>query len=859
MTFLKSPLIQMLLRSSLLMQFVFCFITIYSPAFSQSPNLKFIHISNEQGLSNSTVECIFQDSRGFIWIGTLNGLNRYDGIKMVSYKNDPKDSTSISDNYIRSIYEDRNHTLWVGTNYGLNKFNLNTNTFVQYKFNQSNPNSLSNNSITNIFVDSRNNLWVSTTGGLNLLDRKRNIFKRFIHDPGKGNSISSDQVNCIYEDSQQNLWVGTVKGLNLFNRDKEDFSLFYDKKSSEKSNFIRNIEQDKQGNLWLGTEDGGVNKFNFAAKTFKLYKHIEGDSHSLASDMVLSLLTDKIGHVWIGTVNGGINLFDPKTDSFIHYHPEALNPSSLSQKSVSAMFEDKQGNIWVGTHRGGVNVYVPDAGKFALYRQGVDKNSLSFSDVKTFCEDKRGNVWVGTDGGGLNLFNRETNTFTQYHHSANPKSISSDAVLDLLEDKAGNLWIGTWEGGLNLMDKKSGTFTSFKTNPKDKTTISANFVQKIFQDSKGTIWIGTYYGGLNILNPITHKFTRVVKDPDGVTSLTGTDIVSICEDKSGNIWFGTDNGGLNRYNYQTKRFSHYFDKEGKTPDLRVLFTDSKGRVWVGQSGLYVFNGKSNAFTLFADKGVLSHEFIKGITEDDKANLWISTSNGLFRLNPETRAIKEFNTGDGLQGMEFEANAFLKAKDGEMFFGGENGLNTFYPKNIRVNEFRPPVYITGLQIFNKDVFPGKKGSPLKSDITLTNKIALNYTQTAIAFNFAALNYVIAENNQYAYKLENFDKDWINAGTERRASYTNLDPGTYTFRVKASNNDGFWNEKGASVQITITPPYWETWWFRILAVSFISLVVYLIYRGRVRNIERQKRKLEKQVAERTVEVVQKAEEL
>jgi signal transduction histidine kinase/CheY-like chemotaxis protein/ligand-binding sensor domain-containing protein len=838
----------------------FLFLLFHFTAFSQAPNIKFSHIGSEQGLSNVTIECMFQDYRGFIWIGTQDGLNRYDGMQMVRYRTDDRDTTSISDNFIRSIYEDQNHTLWVGTTYGLNKFDQYTNTFTRYKFNPTDPTGISNNTINSIFEDSKKNLWLGTSGGLDLFDRQQHVFKHFSHDPKNITGISSNQVNYVFEDRRQNLWVGTENGLNQFDPATGTFKLFFYAGDKGKGNEIRNIKEDKQGNLWLGTNDGGVTRFNPVNKSFIQYKHIEGDIHSLSGDMVLGFLIDRKGNLWVGAINGGLNLFDAKTNSFTNYHPEPQNPTSLSQKSVSVIFEGKHGNLWVGTHRGGVNLYMPDADKFELYRQGVDKNTLSYSDVKTFCEDEHGNIWVGTDGGGLNLFDRRKNSFTRYAHDPrDPKSLSADAVLDICEDTHGNLWIGTWEGGLDLMDRKNGTFKVFKNDPKDKTSLSANFVQKVFQDSKGNLWVGTYFGGLDLLDPVTHKFKQVTKDPDGVTSLNGTNIISINEDKSGNVWFGTDNGGLNKYNLKTRRFSHYFDKQEKSPDLRVIFTDSKGRVWAGQSGLYLLDVKTDRFNLFTTRGVLGKEFVKGITEDDTGNLWVSTSNGLVRANPENHAIKVFNTGDGLQGMEFEANAFLKARDGEMFFGGINGLNTFYPKNIKTNNFVPPVYITGFQIFNKDVFPGKKGSPLKADISLTDKIYLNYKQTAIAFNFAALNYSIASNNQYAYKLENFDKEWTIAGTDHRASYTNLDPGTYVFHVKASNNDGLWNEKGASVQIIITPPFWATLWFRILVIVIIVAGIYAYYRNKIDTIRRQKKELEKQVAARTAEVVQKVEEL
>jgi len=846
--------------SCLFLPVMFIFLLINFPAFSQMPNLKFSHLTREQGLTNNTVFCIFQDSRGFIWVGTQEGLNRYDGIKVITFKNDQHDSTTISDNYIKCIYEDHEHTLWVGTAYGLNKFDAYTNKFTRFKYNPKDPKGINNNGINGIYEDSKNNLWIATYVGLNLIDRRQNVFTHIVHDPHNANSLSNDQVNCIFEDRHQNLWFGCKNGLNRFNPKSKTFTLYYFNDDGGKGNDIRSIGEDKSGNLWLATFDAGVNRFNPATKTFTQFKHSDNKPNSLSTDMVLSLLADKKGNIWAGTINGGLNLFNPQTNAFVNYQPEPQNAASLAQMTVSAIVEDVQGNLWIGTHRGGVNIYVPEAQKFNLFRQQVNKNSLSFDEAKTFCEDEDGNIWVGTDGRGLNLFDRKKHTFTRYRHDPkNPNSLSSDAVLDIVRDRQGNIWIATWEGGLNLLNKKTGTFTVFKNDPKDKTTISASFVQRVFQDSKGDIWIGTYFGGLNLFDPKTRKFTPITKDPDGVTSFKGKNVISINEDKNGNIWFGTDDGGLNAYNYKTRRFTNYFGKLDKVPHVNAVFTDAKGRVWAGLLGLYLFDNKANEFKLFIDKGILGHEFIKGITEDEAGNLWVSTSNGMARLNPQTSEVKEFNIGDGLQGMAFEANAFLRAKDGEMFFGGESGMNSFYPKNIKRNNFIPPVYITGFQIFNKDVVPGKKDSPLKTDISLTHKILLSYKQAVISFNFAALSYVISSNNRYAYKLENFDKEWIEANAEQKASYTNLDPGTYTFRVRAANNDGVWNNKGASIEITITPPFWETWWFRILAFSVIVISIYSFYRNKINNIKRQKQQLEKQVALRTGEVVQKMDEL
>jgi signal transduction histidine kinase/DNA-binding response OmpR family regulator/streptogramin lyase len=403
-------------------------------------------------------------------------------------------------------------------------------------------------------------------------------------------------------------------------------------------------------------------------------------------------------------------------------------------------------------------------------------------------------------------------------------------VLDVMQDRKGRIWVSTWGGGLNLFDRTKETFSRFLNDPSDSFSISSNFVQKTFEDYQGKLWVATYYGGLNLFDPGKGRFIRLVTDPSGKTRISGKNIVSLLEDREGRIWIGTDDGGLNCYNQNTRHFTHYFDAEEKTPDLRVLFADSKGRIWVGQKGLYLLDATRDRFRPFAPAAGLSGEFIKGITEDELGYLWIATSNGLTSMNPETGSSTRYNTGDGLQALEFEANAFLRTKDGEMFFGGINGFNYFYPRTIRANPFVPPVYITGFQLSNRKVLPGDKNSLLQQDITLTKEVRLSYRQSTISFNFSALNYTTPENNQYAYKLDGLDKDWNYVGRENKAVYTNLAPGEYVFRVKASNNDGVWNQDGAAIRVVITPPFWKTGWFTFLLAAAGLAGLYAFYRVR-----------------------------
>lgn len=835
--------------------FLLCFLIPFI-CHAQISDSRFRHITIEQGLSNTTINCILQDSRGFLWFGTRDGLNRYDGTKVVVYRNIPNAAGSISDNFIRCIYEDAHHKLWIGTSYGLNRYDPLTDKFTSYRHNDSSNLSIGNDIVTAICGTGNNNLLIGTEGGgIDLLNTHANVISHFKHNAKDSNSISSDTVNYIYKDGRQEIWIGTQNGLNKFDREKIAFKLY-----GQAGTIVTAITADAAGNLWVGTAANGLLVYDRNNETFKAIRHDEKDPRSLSGDFILSLLTDAKGNIWVGTIEQGLNEYDPAHNSFFKYRPRPENNGSLSNLTISALYDDIQGDLWIGTHRSGINLYVAESDKFKLYRQRVEDNSLSYSDVKAFFEDSKDNIWVGTDGGGLNLFDRANNTFRHYRcDPANPKTISSDAIQAIAEDAQGNIWVGTWGAGINLLNVKTGKFTRFRNSPGDKNSISSDFIQAIHLDSKGNFWVATYYGGLNLLDTKTHKFTRVINDPDRATSLYGKNVVSIGEDQSNNVWFGTDDGGLNKYDLTTRRFSHYFDHEKKNTDSRVIFTDSKGQVWIGMQGLYLYNKEQDSFKLFTKNGGLNTLFIKGIIEGNRHNLWVSTSSGLFKLDPQNAGIKQFNTFDGLQGMEFEANSYLKAKDGEMFFGGITGFNSFYPDDIKLNSFVPPVYITDFQLFNKEVLPGQPDSLLKTDISFTENISLNYKQSSISFSFAALNYVINRNNQYRYKLEGVDSDWVKAGAERKASYTNLEPRTYVFRVQGSNNDDVWNMKGASVTITVMPPFWAAWWFRTIACLIALVIIYVAYSHRINTIKKQKDELERLVVERTQEVVTKAAEL
>ncbi|WP_211352210.1 hybrid sensor histidine kinase/response regulator transcription factor [Dinghuibacter silviterrae] len=821
--------------------------------FGQAPSLPFRHIGYEQGLSNSTIECIFQDSHGFIWLGTRDGLNRYDGNDMTVYRNRAGDNGSLSDDYVRCITEDAAHTLWIGTSNGLNRFDPSTQTFTRYPA----------GAINALAADSSGGLWVGTDGG-------------GLYYGGKGLvrvPTFGAHINALSLRPEGTLWIGSEVGLSRMGVGGSamgaDGSAIGTGRSAMGAGGapprdevihatgaplppVLVIRADASGDLWLGTAEDGVWVYHVPADAGRQsadagkakasagkatadageatanaanlvrYRHEDKTPSSLGGNMIKSILVDREGRAWVGCINGGLNLFEASTEHFFHYQNDPLDASSLSQRTVSAIFEDNQGNLWVGTHRGGLNVYMPGAAKFRKYPSregaagGTTADGLTNSDVRAFFEDAKGDIWIGTDGGGLNVWSRRANRWQAYRYNPyDPKSLGSDAVLDVTEDKSGRRWVSTWEGGLNLFHPETGTFTRYLHREGDTTSISSNYVQKTFEDRKGRLWVGTYFGGLNLLDPGRGTFRRVRGDEAGETQVQGNNVVSLGEDAGGNLWAGTDDGGLNRCDLRTGRWSHYFTHEGKMPDIRVIFTDHRGRLWIGRSGLFLYDAAKDTFSCYTDKAGLSHEFIKGIIEDGLGNFWISTGGGLTCFNPDTYAFTRYNRGDGLQGLEFEPGAYLETRAGEMLFGGTNGFNAFFPRDIQRNPYIPPVYITGFQVGGQRV-------------DAKDTLRLGFRESTFSFTFTALNYSVPENNQYAYMLEGFDKDWHYVGNEHKANYTNLDPGTYVLRVKASNNDGVWNEQGARVLIVIAPPFWKTWWFAALVALAVTGGAYTYYR-------------------------------
>ncbi|MFC5412107.1 two-component regulator propeller domain-containing protein [Larkinella bovis] len=831
---------------------------------AQAFPIRFKHITTNDGLSQNNVTCILQGRQGFMWFGTQDGLNRYDGYTFTVYRNDPKNPASISHSFIRALYEDRQGRLWVGTeDGGLNLFDRETNGFTTFQRTADKQRGLSHNQVTTIRQDQQGYLWVGTFGGgVNRFDPVRQTFTHFTHDPARPGSLGNDFVNDLLVDTDGHIWVATEGGLDEFDATTQTFRHFITNPADPHSlshNNVMALLEDTQKRIWVATEGGGLNLLNPDQKTFTRFQYNPKNANTIGHNDVISLEEDSGGNLWVGTRNGGISIISRNLSTVTRCPYSETNPEGLNNGSIYSLCRDRKGDMWVGTYSGGINFYDREPRKFELYeRDRYSDNSLSNNNVLSIWEDHEGFLWLGTDGGGLNRLDQKTNRFTWFFHQASdPHSIGSDFVMCVYEDQDHNLWTGNYKGGLSVRRKNTNGFINFpKTGGPDG--ISHESICAITEDRDGNLWLGTLGTGVSRYEKKTGTFTHFRPNPERAGSLSHGLIRSLYCDRRGTLWVGTEGGGLNRFDARSGTFSVYRYNRNQPGSLsnnfvNSVYEDTGGTLWIGtDSGLNQFDPKTGLFRTYRQQDGLPNEVIQGIAEDSHKNLWISTNKGVCKFNVRTRAVRTYGISDGLQGNSFNRRAVFVGRQGEIFFGGTNGMNRFYPDSLRDNAAKPPVFITDFQLFNKSVVIGAPDSPLRKSITETTELTLAYWQSVFTLKFAALNYSLPEKNQYAYQLQGFDHDWHYVGNVRTATYTNLDPGEYMFRVKASNNDGVWNEQGTALSIIITPPFWKTWWFRTAGVLLLLLGAYGLYRYRVKTIQAQKAALEKEVGERTAEV-------
>ena len=839
--------------------FILAFMAACAASASAAPEFKRFKMA--QGLPNDVVYSILQDRQGFIWFSGEGGLVRYDGYTFKPYQNDPQNSASIASNNISQILEDKDGAIWCSTwGSGVDRYDPVTEKFTHYKNIPGDPNSISDDRAHVIYQDRSGILWFGTyAGGLNRFDPKSGTFVRFQHDDGDPASLPNNRVWSVAEDAAGRLWVGTNNGLCRFDRDAGTFIHYrHDPKKARSlsNNEARWLFLDSSGTLWVSTGKG-LNRYDAASDDFTRYMHDPKNPASLSNDIAFKIAEDPYHRLWIGTKGietGGLNMLDPSTGEFSHYTYDPNDQNSISHNDIRDVLVDRSGVLWIGTRGGGLNAIDLKPKKFLnLTRDPNQKNTLHGTMVFAIAEDRAGTLWIGTDGGGLNAYDPKTNAFAYF--DMKNSGISNDSVLAIQIDQAGILWLGTKGGGLNRFDPATKTFAAFAHDPGRSDSLSSDQVHALLLDRDGRLWAGTDEG-LDLLNPDGGSFAHVRHYALERDTLSDKSVLALLQSKDGTIWVGTWGGGLHALTFPSgaadkpfvARYRHEAADSGSlsNDEVTALAEGLDGNIWIGTSGgLNRLEPKSGKITRYYKEQGLPSADIAGILNGADGSLWISTIAGLSCLDRATSSFRNYDVSDGLQNEQFKEGAAFRSASGKLYFGSVNGIASLFPQAVRYNTMPPPVALTDFRIFDRTVAASRS-------ISYLERIDLTYRDKFFSFEFAALDYSHTLKNQYAYKMEGFDKDWVLSGVRRYASYTNLDAGKYTFRVKASNSDGVWNDSGLALPVSISPPWWETAWFRSLATFLILGGAYLIVARNMRAIRSRNRHLEQVVVERTNEL-------
>ncbi len=821
-------------------------------------------LSVDAGLSQSNTYAIMKDYEDFIWIGTDDGLNRYDGYEFKVFNKNPNDSNSIADDKVWVLFEDSKDQFWIGTNLGgLNLFDRDSQTFRKYMHDPDQENSISNNSITCIFEDSESRLWVGTLWGLNVFDQETESFRSFYRNPD-GTGIAHNEIQGI-DEKDRDIWVATKSGLSVL--DMDDFTITnLLQSSSESTSYINSrlecLYISKDGDIWVGTNGAGLVRYDEDSDSYIQYS-LRDKTNNITSDIVLVIEEDEEGNLFIGTDGAGLFQFDIENKNF----SRILSKNDVSQLNASIydMFlEDDL--LWLGLYGGGINLINFNNKGFYHYEYfNEEMKSFGKNSVLSLVEDHDQNIWIGTDGAGLYKYNPKTRTFIPFtHNPRNKNSISGNVVKSLMVDEKGNIYAGTYAAGLNYINTDSNRITKYLPTEKDSTSLQTEHVWEIFQDSEGRIWVGQL-GGLSEFIPDQKKFKHYPIDIFDVNNLGSTDITRIYEDQNNNIWVGTLEGGIGKLNKKDISFKRYEYDENEliglsNNEIKEIFEDSNGKLWVGTNGggLNYYDPDLDKFVWWKSNSGLGDEILS-IVEDEAGNFWIGTFDGLARYNPESDIAKFYTKGTGIQGNEFNYNSKLKASDGTFYLGGLNGLTYFRPEDISDDTNTPEVALTDLYLFHEKVNISEENSIIDKDINSIDRLVLDQSQNVITLWYSALDYTLPKKNKYAYKMVGFDEDWNYVNEQRSATYTNLPPGDYTFHVIASNNEGFWNENGKKLKITVLAPWYKKP-VSIIGFFILSILLFiLVIRIRTKILTVQKRKLEQQVKRRTLQMELQKKEL
>ena len=841
---------QMIKKITIFILIIANFSSYGQPVLNDNQTLKFKPYALTEGLSQSSVLCILQDSEGFMWFGTRDGLNKFDGQKFITYRHNSQDSTSISNSFIRSLIEDEDGNIWVGTMNGLNKYLSKENKFERFKKDES-QNGFSNNGIWDIATTRDGRIWLGTNSGLEVLDREASKIS-YVETPNDKRGDLGNHIRSLLVTSDDHLWICNTSNIEVYNPISGTFKAFsypQDKAKEVNKNYAPVLYQDAQHNLWLGYKNG-LFLFDATTGTFK-NRQLNSKKYPTITDEVRSIEQDYLNNLWIGTYNG-LYVIHADNEKVFHYVHSENDRTSLSQNSIYTIYEDVKGDLWLGTYAGGVNYYDRSFDVFKSFTAGTNSSSLNYKVVSSIIEDSNQNLLIGTEGGGINVYSQATGLFTYFtHDDSNPYSLSTDNVKAMIKTHDGDYWVGTHDGGLNVfnLEKQSDRFKRYVNNPADSASLSSNRIISLFEDAREDIWIGTSGGGLNKWSHDSQVFTRI----DDSLNYIGSIVYAITPAGNKNSLLISSNRGLTKINILTHELTLIpYKKSNQNKDhihaTLYAYEDPRQNIWIATEGdgLYHYNPQTQESTKYGMSDGLPNEVIYGILPDDFNAIWLSTNNGLSRMDLGSKTFSNFDVSDGLVSNEFNYGAFKKLKNGELMFGSANGITYFNPDAIIKNAFVPPVSITSFLVNNK---------PFLIDNEDDKAIELDYNQNTISFSFVALSYSQPNKNHYAYKLEGFDDDWVDIGNNKSATYTNLNSGNYTFRVKAANNDGLWNDIGASMKLNIKPAPWLTWWAYLIYTLLITTVLLIIRKySLVRIHEKNELKRERQEKERIEEINQ-----
>jgi signal transduction histidine kinase/ligand-binding sensor domain-containing protein len=797
-----------------------------SARWSSAQEPQFRHLGPNDGLASHWVPAIFQDGRGFMWFGTANGLNRFDGHTFRLYRHDRTDPGSLADNYITRIGEDRTGAMWVGSRSGLSRYDRRLDRFDNFLV-QEVRELAARRQVHDFLDDSRGTFWVATSEGLMVLDRSTGEARPY--DLGFDDAGELPYVQVLLEDTDARIWVGSQR-YGLIRIDPSTGKVtrirLAGADAEEPLSDVRALVQAPSGHLWIGTQHSGLVKLDPRNGRAKRFVRAPESRSGLLAHRVARLLLEADSGLWVGTENGGLSFLDFRTEELTHYRANADDPVRYNSKSVWSLAKADDGTLWIGTFSGGIFVSRPNSGAirhFATVR-GLP-SSLGFNSVVAFAEDGPGTVWLATDGGGLNRMDRARGTFERF--STETSNLNRDAVLAVARAHDG-VWVGTWGGGISRFDPATRQFTAY--TPATSGLPDAN-IFSLLEDSQRRLWIGTWSQGLVLFDRRDSRFTTYRFTPPDVPQ---SQIWLLHELSDRRLAVGTRENGLVLFDPETRHWTTYKNDRREpslsSDEVRAVLESEPGILWIGTAGgLDRLDLRANRVTRYTERDGLPSSMISGLAQDPAGHLWVSTDNGVARLEPGSGLVKHFTISDGLQGREFTARAYLQASDGVLFFGGSNGFNTINPRLVLRNDRKPPVVLTGFQLFNRPVAIGGERSPLQSQISEADQLVLSHRQSVFTIEYTALEFSAPDKSQYEYMLEGFDSDWSFVGGSRSATYTNIPPGSYAFRVRARNEDGVWNEEGAALRITITPPFWRTWWFRTLAALVVVGAVGLVVRG------------------------------